>query len=259
LRNGAIRPKIRETPAVNRFSASSPVFIHLTESFTDMIPGFVAFCKRNVYNNKKGGLWNVIKNLLLDLGNVTLLYDPNTMAAPWVENEADRDEIVHALFLHPDWSKGDDGSLTETQMHENARGRLPKRLHPALSNVIAHWPEYMTPLPGAEEFLIDMKARGLKLYALSNAPTRYADFKANYPILKLFDGEVISALIGRAKPSRTFFEYALETFDLNPSECLFVDDLAHNAAGAEACGIEAVVFHGDFDQLRAVIEQRNAA
>ena len=201
----------------------------------------------------------MIKNLLLDLGNVTLLYDPQAMTAPWVTNEADRDEIARALFLHPDWGKGDDGSLTEAQLHENARRRLPDRLHPALSNVIAHWPEYMTPLPGAEEFLREMKARGLKLYILSNAPTRYADFKGNYPILKLFDGEVISALIGRAKPARSFFEYALSSFGLNASECLFVDDLAHNVAGAEACGIEAIVFHGDFAALRALIEQRNAA
>ncbi len=201
----------------------------------------------------------MIKNLLLDLGNVTLVFDPYLMTAPWVDNEADRDEIVRALFLHPDWGKGDDGSLTEAQICENASGRLPERLHPALRNVITHWPEYMTPLPGAEEFLREMKARGLKLYILSNAPVRYGEFRGKYPILKLFDGEVISALIGRAKPGRAFFEYALETFHLNPSECFFVDDLAHNVAGAKSCGIDALVFKGDFQALRMLIDARNAA
>lgn len=200
----------------------------------------------------------MIKNLLLDLGNVTLCYDPKMMTEPWVENDADRDEILRALFSHPDWGRCDDGSLTEDKLLENARGRLPERLYPALLNVLEHWPEYLTPLPGAEDFLRDMKSRGFKLYALSNAPARYTDFKTNIPLLRLFDGEVISALIGCAKPGPEFFQYALGAFELDPKECFFVDDLSPNAAGAQACGIQSLVFDGDYRALTALIEEKNA-
>ncbi len=200
----------------------------------------------------------MIKNLLLDLGNVTFQYDPRKMTAPWVENESDREEIVQALFAHPDWGKGDDGSLTEAQIEKNARGRLPERLHPALKKVIEHWPEYLTPLPGAEEFLLDMKSRGYKVYALSNAPVRYAEFKKDMPILKLFDGEVISALVGCSKPGPEIFQYALSTFNLRAEECLFVDDLPHNVAGAELLGIQSHLFKGDYRALTALIEEKNS-
>jgi putative hydrolase of the HAD superfamily len=200
----------------------------------------------------------MIKNLLLDLGNVTLSYDPMKMTQPWVECEADRDEIIKAVFAHPDWGKGDDGSMTEAQLKENARGRLPERLHPALMQVLKHWPEYLTPLPGAEEFMRDMKARGYKLYALSNAPARYPEFKEDIPMLRLFDGEVISALIGYSKPGPEFFHYALDAFSLKAEECFFVDDLAPNAAGALACGIQSCVFDGDYQALTVCIEQKNA-
>ncbi len=200
----------------------------------------------------------MIKNLLLDLGNVTLSYDPIKMTEPWVDSEADRDEILRAVFHHPDWGKGDDGSLTEAQLKENARGRLPERLHPALDQVIAHWPEYLTPLPGAEDFMREMKARGIKLYALSNAPSRYAEFKKAIPLLELFDGEVISALVGLAKPGQEFFHYALDTLSLKPEECFFVDDLAPNAAGALRSGIQSCVFDGDYGSLAALIEQKNS-
>jgi len=200
----------------------------------------------------------VIKNLLLDLGNVTLCYDPKAMVEPWVKNEADRDQILRAVFLHPDWGKGDCGDITEAELRENARKRLPERLHPALDDVLLHWPEYLTPLRGAEEFMLDMKARGMKLYALSNAPLRYSQFKEDIPLLKLFDGEVISALIGRSKPGAEFFQYALDAFSLDPEECLFADDLEPNVLGARACGIPACVFGGDYGALTALIEQNNS-
>jgi putative hydrolase of the HAD superfamily len=197
----------------------------------------------------------MLKNLLLDLGNVTLRFDPVVMTAPWVENEADRDEIIRAVFTHPDWGKGDDGSLTEDQILKNAKGRLPRRLHPALEKVIEHWPEYLKPLPGAEEFLRAMKARGFKLFILSNAPARYEQFKTNKPILNLFDGEVISALVGYSKPGVEFFRCALDTFHLKAEECFFVDDIPVNAAGAEAAGIQSYVFDGDYRALTSRIDQ----
>jgi hypothetical protein len=102
---------------------------------------FGCFLQPRCYNSKKGGLEQVIKNLLMDLGNVTLSYDPVKMTEPWVDGEADRDAIIRALFGHPDWGRGDDGSLTEEEIFRNARGRLPERLHPALSNIRVHWPE----------------------------------------------------------------------------------------------------------------------
>ena len=196
----------------------------------------------------------MIKNLLLDLGNVTLSFDPKSMVAPWVENEVDRDQILQAVFMHPDWGRGDDGSITEAEIRENARGRLPERLHGALDEVLTHWPEYLTPLPGAEDFMRGMKARGLKLYALSNAPLRYSEFRKDCPLLDLFDGEVISALIGRAKPTEAFFRYALDTYSLNPEECLFADDLEPNVLGAQAVGIKACVFDGDYEALAALVK-----
>lgn len=200
----------------------------------------------------------MIKNLLLDLGNVTLSFDPKLMTRPWVENEADRDRILQAVFLHPDWGRSDSGGITEAQLRENARARLPERLHEALDQVLLHWPEYLTPLPGAEGFMLSMKARGVRLYALSNAPLRYREFREDIPLIRLFDGEVISALIGRSKPSPEFFRYALDTFSLNAKECFFADDLETNVLGARACGIQACVFDGDYAALTARIEQYSA-
>jgi len=58
---------------------------------------------------------------------------------------------------------------------------------------------------------------------------------------ELFDVVVISAEVGMRKPDREIFLYAAGELGVPPEECVFVDDLLHNADGARAVGMEAVV------------------
>ena len=62
---------------------------------------------------------------------------------------------------------------------------------------------------------------------------------ASFP--ELFDGVVISGEVGLHKPQPEIFELAAERVDLEPSDCVFVDDLRENCAGAEAVGMIAVL------------------
>ena len=47
-----------------------------------------------------------------------------------------------------------------------------------------------------------------------------------------------------------YYKRALETFRLNPQECLFIDDATLNIAGAGRVGIKGIVFHEDSEELR---------
>lgn len=42
------------------------------------------------------------------------------------------------------------------------------------------------------------------------------------------------------KPHKTFFEYLLNEYNLDPSECIFIDDQEENINAARACGITAI-------------------
>ena len=42
----------------------------------------------------------------------------------------------------------------------------------------------------------------------------------------------------------------LNTYDLNPAECIFVDDSKLNTEGARSAGIESYLFDGDSEKLR---------
>lgn len=61
---------------------------------------------------------------------------------------------------------------------------------------------------------------------------------------ELFEAVVISGEVGMHKPQPEIFELGAERVGLPPSECVFVDDLRENCAGAEAVGMTAILHRG---------------
>jgi putative hydrolase of the HAD superfamily len=61
---------------------------------------------------------------------------------------------------------------------------------------------------------------------------------------ELFDGIVISGDVGMHKPEPEIFLLGAERTGVPASECVFVDDLRENCAGAEAVGMTAILHRG---------------
>jgi putative hydrolase of the HAD superfamily len=58
---------------------------------------------------------------------------------------------------------------------------------------------------------------------------------------ELFDAVVISGDVGLHKPEPEIYELGAERLGVSTSECVFVDDLRENVAGAEAVGMIAIL------------------
>jgi putative hydrolase of the HAD superfamily len=61
---------------------------------------------------------------------------------------------------------------------------------------------------------------------------------------ELFDAVVISGDVGMHKPEPEIFKLGAEKIGVPPEECVFVDDLRENCAGAEAVGMTAILHRG---------------
>jgi putative hydrolase of the HAD superfamily len=70
----------------------------------------------------------------------------------------------------------------------------------------------------------------------------------------LFDAVVISAEVGLHKPQPEIYRLAAERLGVATTDCVIVDDLRENCAGAEAVGMTAVL-HRDADQTIARIQE----
>lgn len=67
---------------------------------------------------------------------------------------------------------------------------------------------------------------------------------------ELFDCMVLSYEVGIVKPHPQIYRIAAERLNLNPSQCLMVDDLEKNIEGADAAGMHGLVY-SSFDTLKA--------
>lgn len=73
-------------------------------------------------------------------------------------------------------------------------------------------------------------------------------------LAELFDAVVISAEVGLHKPQPEIYLLASKRLGVEPEQCVFLDDLRENCAGAEAVGMTAIL-HRDVATSVARLEQ----
>ena len=194
-----------------------------------------------------------IKNIIFDMGRVLLKFDPYVSLETYCDNEEDRELIYKELFEGPEWIMGDEGKITNGQRYELVKERLPERLHRTLKLVVENWDMCMEPVEGALEFYKLVKEKGYHTYVLSNACNRFYRYFPKFYDLNSFEGVVVSSDVKMIKPHPEIYKYLLETYDLNPQECLFIDDVKANIEAAEKAGIQGFVFQNNYEELKEVL------
>lgn len=196
----------------------------------------------------------MIKNIIFDMGNVLLRYDPEVCLNRFVKREEDRALIRRELFEGPEWVQGDLGHITDEQRFDGVSRRVPQELHTELRQCVEQWHMCMEPVHGAKEFCAYAKEQGYRLYVLSNASSSFYQYFPRFAPFEYFDGLVVSCDIHIVKPDIRIYQYLLETYGLVPEECFFIDDMAANVEGAQKAGISGAVFGGDFEETFASAE-----
>lgn len=104
------------------------------------------------------------------------------------------------------------------------------------------------------EALRGLRRKGIGVGLLSNmVPAWDAHWRRMVDVGELFDDVVLSFEVRHRKPDEEIFTLAAQRAGVPPSECVLVDDLAKNCAGAEAAGWRSIHFTGTesaVDELR---------
>ncbi|MBR5538279.1 MAG: HAD family phosphatase [Clostridia bacterium] len=199
----------------------------------------------------------MIKNYIFDFGNVLARFDTDALTAVAVKDEKDREIVRNVIFDRLYWDRLDAGTITDEEVKEGFRSRLPERLYGAACEAYDRWTMIDIPVPGMPELVKDIKKNGGKLFLLSNISIGFAENYHKNPfaseLFSRFDGLVFSGPLGITKPNKEIFEYLLKTYLLNAEDCIFVDDREDNIAGAEAAGIKGYLFDGDAEKLRKIL------
>ena len=197
----------------------------------------------------------MIKNILFDMGNVLIRFEPKQYVKNAGLSESDQQLLLRELYGSIDWVRLDRGTITEEEVYAHACARLPAELHAAAEYIIYHWNEPIVPITGTADVVRELKARGYTLYLLSNAARRQHTYWHDIPGSECFSGTLISADVHLLKPEAAIYQALFDKFDLTASSCLFIDDFPPNIEAAENAGMQGIVFH-DAGQLREELKAR---
>ena len=196
----------------------------------------------------------MIKNIIFDFGKVLVDFDPYYMTKQYFNNEEEIKLVSDIIFDRLYWDKLDKGVITDVEIKNDVKKRLPVNLIDNAFFVYDNWYRNLPEIDGMREIVTELKAKGYKLFLLSNISKQfvenYAKVESIVSLFELFDGLVFSGPIEMVKPNKDIFEYLLNKFSINAEESVFIDDNISNINGAKKVGINTYLFDGNSNNLR---------
>ncbi len=175
-------------------------------------------------------------HLVLDIGNVLCRWDGDALLASVLDAPEARDQARKALLQHPDWIALDAGTLTAAQAAERAATRCDLPAERLLA-ILEALPASLQAFSDTHDAVIQAQADGVPVYILSNMhATSWEYLYETFPVFAGCRGVVVSCEIHLTKPDPAIYHHLTERFALEPSECVFVDDMPENIEAARACG-----------------------
>jgi glucose-1-phosphatase len=197
------------------------------------------------------------KTILFDLGNVIIPFDFKRAYMRMAELCGCKPEEVPARIRGT-------GLVAPFEKGEIEAEPFVRELSAALKLNITHqefcdwWNGVFLSEALVSDGLLEDLASRHRLLALSNTnPIHFAMVKGAYPLLRHFDGYVLSYEVGAAKPEAKIYQEAIARAECDPEECFFTDDLAVNIEAARAHGMDAVQFLSA-EQLERELRARGA-
>ena len=184
----------------------------------------------------------MIKNVIFDYGGVLLDWNPHYLYDPYF-GDVDKAEWFLTNICTYEWNA----------QHDNG-----KPIAEGTAELIAQHPEWEKEIclyyddfmkmmggqiPGMEEFVKELKAKGYRVFGLSNwSVETFALVRPVYPVLDLMEDMVISGIEKVMKPDHRIFELALKRFGIKAEETVFIDDNPNNVKAACEVGIKGILF-----------------
>jgi len=108
-------------------------------------------------------------------------------------------------------------------------------------------------LPGTIDLVKKIKALGIKTAVLSNVSKFGADVIREKNGYDDFDKVVLSYEVGLRKPEPEIYVLAAKKLNVQPEECIFIDDYEGNLEPAEKLGMKTVLFKTPKQAIKEVL------
>lgn len=180
-------------------------------------------------------------DIILDMGNVLLEWNKDKILRGVVKTEKDYMILDKAIFQSGLWERLDLGTLTREELVLKVVSMIGSIYQEKVQEVVWNWPSYIEIYTEVFPLLVRLKEKGHRIFVLSNtSPVFYELLEEQLsPLNEILDGFVLSCDIKAIKPDPKMFEEILHKYQLNPVNCIFLDDVKDNTKMAESLGIKA--------------------
>ena len=180
-------------------------------------------------------------DIILDMGNVLLEWNKDKILRGVVKTEKDYMILDKAIFQSGLWERLDLGTLSREELVLKVVSMIGSIYQEKVQEVVWNWPFYIEIYTEVFPLLVRLKEKGHRIFVLSNtSPVFYELLQEQLsPLNEILDGFVLSCDIKAIKPDPKMFEEILHKYQLDPSNCIFLDDVKDNTKMAESLGIKA--------------------
>jgi len=189
----------------------------------------------------------LIRNIIFDIGNVLLNFKPEQFLSRFINDELRIKEFITNVIKTELWLDLDRGINSLQEAREKYLERYPEESK-LIMTFFNHWKEMLTPIPQNIQILRELKSNDYKVYFLSNFIREAFDYVQDcYEFITLVDGKVISSELKYVKPEVKIYQHLLEKYNLNPEQCVFIDDVESNLPQAQSLKMKTIHYLKDTD------------
>ena len=184
-----------------------------------------------------------IDTIIFDLGGVLIDWNPEYVFLKEFNGDKVKMEWFFNNICTSEWNEEQDkGKLIKIATEE--RIKLFPEYEKLIRMFYGRWKEMLRgEISGTIKILKKLKNQNYRLIALTNwGSETFPIALERFEFLKLFEGIVVSGQIKMLKPFKEIYEYTLRKYNLNPANCIFIDDRLSNVEGAIKCGINGIQF-----------------
>ena len=180
-------------------------------------------------------------DIILDMGNVLLEWDKDKILQGVSDTKKDYLILDKTIFQSGLWERLDLGTMSREELVLKVVSMIGSTYQKKVEEVIWNWSSYIDIYTEVFPVLSELKKKGDRIFVLSNTSKVFYDLLDEQlsPLKELLDGFVLSCDIKAIKPDLAMFKEILDKYQLDPANCIFLDDIEDNTSAAEKLGIKA--------------------
>ena len=187
----------------------------------------------------------MIKNVVFDIGNVLAAFAWEEFYKSFGYSEEVFEKMADATVRSEAWHELDRGILSTEEIIDLFVRNDPT-IEKELRNTFKQVTRLVTRLDYAVPWICNLKEKGYRVFIISNFSERARQDCADaLDFLPMVDGAILSYEDKIIKPNPAIYQLLCNRYQINASECVFIDDLPRNVEAAKKEGMQGIIFENE--------------